>query len=269
MEFTLSNVVRQSKSSGILINATTIRNNILNEIFSFDFQLYPDVEILNDGFEIQEKIESSYNENGSEKTMIIVRSNKRANLYNQQIRKSILFNENSISAGDLLIITKNNYFWSSEKLNISFLANGDIIQILEIFSIKELYGFKFAEVKVKLVDYADEPILETVILLDTLNSDLPALSYDQSNKLYNEVQKDYVNLKSKYKRFIKTKENPFFNALNVKFSYALTCHKAQGGQWPTVFIEKPYLKEGVDMDYLRWLYTAVTRAEKRLYLIGF
>ena len=269
MEFTLSNVVRQSESSGILINATTIRNNILNEIFSFDFQLYPDVEILNDGFEIQEKIESSYNENGSEKTMIIVRSNKRANLYNQQIRKSILFNENSISAGDLLIITKNNYFWSSEKLNISFLANGDIIQILEIFSIKELYGFKFAEVKVKLVDYADEPILETVILLDTLNSDLPALSYDQSNKLYNEVQKDYVNLKSKYKRFIKTKENPFFNALNVKFSYALTCHKAQGGQWPTVFIEKPYLKDGVDMDYLRWLYTAVTRAEKRLYLIGF
>ena len=269
MDFTLSNVVRQSKSSGILINATTIRNNILNEIFSFDFQLYPDVEVLNDGFEIQEKIESSYNENGSEKTIIIVRSNKRANLYNQQIRKSILFNENLISVGDLLIITKNNYFWSSKKLNISFLANGDIVQILEIFSIKELYGFKFAEIKVKLVDYADEPVLETVILLDTLNSDLPSLSYEQSNKLYNEVQKDYMNLKSKYKRFIKTKENPFFNALNVKFSYTLTCHKAQGGQWPTVFIEKPYLKDGVDMDYLRWLYTAVTRAEKKLYLIGF
>jgi exodeoxyribonuclease-5 len=227
------------------------------------------VEILNDGFEIQEKIESSYNENGSEKTIIIVRSNKRANLYNQQIRKSILFNENLISVGDLLIITKNNYFWSSKKLNISFLANGDIVQILEIFSIKELYGFKFAEIKVKLVDYADEPVLETVILLDTLNSDLPSLSYEQSNKLYNEVQKDYMNLKSKYKRFIKTKENPFFNALNVKFSYTLTCHKAQGGQWPTVFIEKPYLKDGVDMDYLRWLYTAVTRAEKKLYLIGF
>ncbi len=268
-EFTLSNVVRQSKSSGILINATEIRNNILNEIFSFNFQLFPDVEILNDGFEIQEKIESSYNKNGSEKTIIIVRSNKRANLYNQQIRKSILFNESLISVGDLLIITKNNYFWSSENLNISFLANGDIIQILEIFSIKELYGFKFAEVKVKLVDYSDEPVLETVILLDTLNSDLPSLSYDQSNKLYNEVQKDYMNLKSKYKRFIKTKENPFFNALNVKFSYSLTCHKAQGGQWPIVFIEKPYLKDGVDMDYLRWLYTAVTRAEKKLYLIGF
>ena len=180
-----------------------------------------------------------------------------------------VFNESLISVGDLLIITKNNYFWSSEKLNISFLANGDIIQILEIFSIKELYGFKFGEVKVKLVDYADEPVLETVIILDTLNSDSPSLSYDQSNKLYNEVQKDYMNLKSKYKRFIKTKENPFFNALNVKFSYSLTCHKAQGGQWPVVFIEKPYLKDGVDIDYLRWLYTAVTRAEKKLYLIGF
>ena len=269
MEFTLSNVVRQSESSGILINATTIRNNILNEIFSFDFQLYPDVEILNDGFEIQEKIESSYNENGSEKTMIIVRSNKRANLYNQQIRKSILFNENSISAGDLLIITKNNYFWSSEKLNISFLANGDIIEIVKIHRIRELYGFEFAEVNIRMVDYSNYPSFDTIIMLNTLDSDLPSLSYEQSNNLYQEVQKDYINIKSKYKRFLKTKENPFFNALNVKFSYALTCHKAQGGQWPTVFIEKPYLKDGVDMDYLRWLYTAVTRAEKRLYLIGF
>ena len=140
---------------------------------------------------------------------------------------------------------------------------------LEIYSIKELYGFKFAEVKIKMVDYANEPVIDTVILLDTLNSEAPSLSYDQSNKLYNEVQKDYTSLKSKYKRFIKTKENPFFNALNVKFSYALTCHKSQGGQWPTVFIEKPHLKDGVDIDYLRWLYTAVTRAENKLYLIGF
>ena len=180
-----------------------------------------------------------------------------------------MFNENIISAGDLLIITKNNYFWSSEDQNISFLANGDIIEILEIYSIKEIYGFKFAEIKIKLVDYASEPLLDTVILLDNLNSDNPSMTYEQSNLLYNEVQKDYSNIKSKYKRFIKTKENPFFNALNVKFSYALTCHKSQGGQWKTVFIEKPYLKEGVTVEYLRWLYTAVTRAEKNLYLIGF
>lgn len=267
--FTLSNVVRQSESSGILLNATEIRNKIFNNELSFDFKLFQDVEILNDGHEIQEKIESSYNKTGLNNTLIVVRSNKRANLYNQQIRKTILFNENIISTGDLLIITKNNYFWSSEDQNISFLANGDIIEILEIYSIKEIYGFKFAEIKIKLVDYANEPLLDTVILLDNLNSDNPSITYEQSNLLYNEVQKDYSNIKSKYKRFIKTKENPFFNALNVKFSYALTCHKSQGGQWKTVFIEKPYLKEGVTVEYLRWLYTAVTRAEKNLYLIGF
>ena len=269
LESTLSQVVRQSNNSGILVNATEIRKNIFNNILNFDFQFFDDVQILTDGYEIQEKIESSYNINGSNNTIIIVRSNKRANLYNQQIRKTILFNENLVSVGDLLIITKNNYFWTSEEHNISFLANGDIIYLLEIYSIKELYGFKFAEVKIKMVDYANEPVIDTVILLDTLNSEAPSLSYEQSNKLYNEVQKDYTNLKSKYKRFIKTKENPFFNALNVKFSYALTCHKSQGGQWPTVFIEKPYLKDGVDIDYLRWLYTAVTRAENKLYLIGF
>ena len=269
LESTLSQVVRQSNNSGILVNATEIRKNIFNKIYNFDFQFFDDVQILTDGYEIQEKIESSYNISGSNNTIIIVRSNKRANLYNQQIRKTILFNENLVSVGDLLIITKNNYFWTSEEHNISFLANGDIIEVLEIYSIKELYGFKFAEVKIKMVDYANEPVIDTVILLDTLNSEAPSLSYEQSNKLYNEVQKDYTNLKSKYKRFIKTKENPFFNALNVKFSYALTCHKSQGGQWPTVFIEKPYLKDGVDIDYLRWLYTAVTRAENKLYLIGF
>ena len=269
LESTLSQVVRQSNNSGILVNATEIRKNIFNKILNFDFQFFDDVQILTDGYEIQEKIESSYNINGSNNTIIIVRSNKRANLYNQQIRKTILFNENLVSVGDLLIITKNNYFWTSEEHSISFLANGDIIEVLEIYSIKELYGFKFAEVKIKMVDYANEPVIDTVILLDTLNSEAPSLSYEQSNKLYNEVQKDYTSLKSKYKRFIKTKENPFFNALNVKFSYALTCHKSQGGQWPTVFIEKPYLKDGVDIDYLRWLYTAVTRAENKLYLIGF
>ena len=269
MQFTLSQVVRQSNFSGILKNATTIRNNIFDNTLNFEFEIFEDVEILNDGFEIQEKIESSYNSYGPNNTMIIVRSNKRANLYNQQIRKTILSYENIISVGDLLIITKNNYFWSSESLNISFLANGDIVEVLEIYSIKELYTFKFAEIKIKLVDYPEQPVIDTVIILDTLNSDSPNLTYEQSNLLYNEVQKDYSNLKSNYKRFVKIKENRFFNALNVKFSYSLTCHKSQGGQWPIVFIEKPYLKDGIDIDYLRWLYTAVTRSEKKLYLIGF
>ena len=167
------------------------------------------------------------------------------------------------------MITKNNYFWTDSDPNISFLANGDIIEVLEIYRIRELYGFEFAEIKIKMVDYANQPSFDTTIILNTLDSDLPSLSYDQSNLLYQEIQKDYLHIKSKYKRFIKTKENPFFNALHVKFSYAITCHKAQGGQWPVVFIEKPFLKEGPNIDYLRWLYTALTRAESKLYLIGF
>ena len=167
------------------------------------------------------------------------------------------------------MITKNNYFWTSPDSEIPFLANGDIIEIIEIYRIRELYGFQFAEVKIKMVDYFDVEAFDTTIILNTLNSDLPSLSYEQSNLLYQEIQKDYSNIKSKYKRFLKTKENPFFNALHVKFSYSITCHKAQGGQWPVVFIEKPYLKDGPDIDYMRWLYTAITRAERKLYLIGF
>tara|TARA_B100000780_G_scaffold84103_1_gene57528 strand:- start:10837 stop:12231 length:1395 start_codon:yes stop_codon:yes gene_type:complete len=268
-EYEINDVVRQEEESGILINATSIRNNISNNLIDFKFDNFSDIEFLSDGFDIQEAIESSYNSNGSENSIIIVRSNKRANQYNQQIRKTILAHENKVCVGDLLMITKNNYFWTSPDSEIPFLANGDIVQILEIFSFKDLYGFEFAEIKIKMVDYADQPTFDTVIILNTLDLDTPSLSYEQSNSLYHEVQNDYSKIKSKYQRFLKTKENPFFNALQVKFSYAITCHKAQGGQWPVVFIEKPYLKDGPDIDYFRWLYTAVTRAESKLYLIGF
>jgi len=268
-EYEINDVVRQEEESGILINATSIRNNISNNLIDFKFDDFSDIEFLSDGFDIQEAIESSYNSNGSENSIIIVRSNKRANQYNQQIRKTILAHENKVCVGDLLMITKNNYFWTSPDSEIPFLANGDIVQILEIFSFKDLYGFEFAELKIKMVDYADQPTFDTVIILNTLDLDTPSLSYEQSNSLYHEVQNDYSKINSKYQRFLKTKENPFFNALQVKFSYAITCHKAQGGQWPVVFIEKPYLKDGPDIDYFRWLYTAVTRAESKLYLIGF
>ena len=268
-EFEISDVVRQKEDSGILFNATLLRNNISNNNFDFSFKIFNDITSLNDGFEIQESIESTFNETGIDNSIIIVRSNKRANQYNQQIRKTILSYHNEVCIGDLLMITKNNYFWTSPDSKIPFLANGDIIKIIEIYRIRELYGFQFAEVKIKMVDYIDLEAFDTTIILDTLKSDLPSLSYEQSNLLYQEIQKDYSHIKSKYKRFIKTKKNPFFNALHVKFSYSITCHKAQGGQWPVVFIEKPYLKDGPDIDYMRWLYTALTRAESKLYLIGF
>ncbi len=268
----LDEVVRQSEESDILLNATLIREALREEFYeSFKFQLTTqgDVVRLIDGHEIMEAIEDSYRNLGHEETTIIVRSNKRANLYNQQIRNRILFQEEEISAGDYLMVVKNNYFWIKPNSEAGFIANGDIIKVLEIFAIKELYGFRFAEVKVQMVDYPNMKPFETVLLLDTLESNNPSLTYEESNTLYQEVMKDYVEETTKYKKFLKVKNNKYFNALQIKFSYAMTCHKSQGGQWHTVFVEQPYLPNGIDKDYLRWLYTAVTRAKEKLYLIGF
>ena len=268
----LDEVVRQSEGSGILTNATILRKQLTrNEFDDFKFNLgnFKDVVRLVDGYDIQNAINDAYSSEGKEDTAIIVRSNKRANIYNQQIRSRILFQENELNAGDYLMVVKNNYFWLKESSEAGFIANGDIIEVLEIFALKELYGFRFAEVKVRMVDYPNMASFDTVLLLDTITAETPALSYDDGNRLYQEIQKDYENESSNYKKFLKIKNNKYFNALQVKFSYAITCHKSQGGQWKTVFVEQPYLPHGVDKDYLRWLYTAITRAQDKLYLIGF
>ncbi|SDS64346.1 exodeoxyribonuclease-5 [Gillisia sp. Hel1_33_143] len=268
----LDEVVRQSEESDILLNATRIREALSEEFYdSFKFKLTQQADLvrLTDGQDILDAIQDSYDNLGHEDTSIIVRSNKRANQYNQQIRSRILFQEDEIATGDYLMVVKNNYFWIKPSSEAGFIANGDIIKVLEIFAIKELYGFRFAEVKVQMVDYPKMKPFETVVMLNTLESNTPSLTYDESNKLYQEVMLDYQDETTKYKKFLKVKGNKFFNALQIKFSYAMTCHKSQGGQWDTVFIEQPYLPNGVDKDYLRWLYTAVTRAQKKLYLIGF
>jgi len=268
----LDEVVRQAEGSGILSNATLLREQLATnyfDSFQFDLGVFPDIVRLQDGYDIQNAIDDAYSSDGKEDTAIIVRSNKRANIYNQQIRSRILFQENDLNAGDYLMVVKNNYFWVKENSEAGFIANGDIIEVLEIYSFKELYGFRFAEVKVRMVDYPNMEAFETVLLLDTITAETPALSYDDGNKLYQEVQKDYESETSKYKKFMKIKQNKYFNALQVKFSYAMTCHKSQGGQWKTVFVEQPYLPNGVNKDYMRWLYTAITRAEDKLYLIGF
>lgn len=266
----LNEVMRQHESSGILFNATHVRGliskGLLNE-FKFDLQ-YSDVIRLTDGYEIQDAIYDSYNE-GLDKTVFIVRSNKRANLYNQQIRINILGYDNEITSGDFIMVVRNNYFWLKDAPKVGFIANGDTCEVLEIFGFKSLYGFRFAEVKLRLVDYDEQPPFETVLLLDTLHSEAPSLSYDEMNRLYHAVGEDYVAEKSKYKRLLAIKNNKFFNALQVKFAYSLTCHKTQGGQWDNVFVEQPYLPDGEDISYLRWLYTAMTRAQKKLFLIGF
>ncbi len=268
----LDEVVRQEQNSGILENATALRAVLQSsffESFKFNLKSYSDIVRLIDGHEIMDAINDAYATNGYEETAIIVRSNKRANLYNKQIRERILFNESELSAGDYLMVVKNNYFWIKPTTEAGFIANGDIIEVLEIFSIKSLYGFKFAEVKVRMVDYPRMRPFETVLLLDTIDAESASLSYEDSNTLYQEVMKDYENETSNYKKFLSVKNNKHFNALQVKFSYAITCHKSQGGQWHTIFVEQPYLPNGIDKDYIRWLYTALTRAKEKLYLIGF
>ena len=268
----LDEVVRQTLDSGILRNATELREMLQDaffDTFKFEIQGYTDIERMQEGNEIIECLQDSYSKYGHEGTVIIVRSNKRANQFNEQIRQRILFKENELSAGDYLMVVKNNYFWLETNSEAGFIANGDIIEVLEIFAIKELYSFRFAEVKIRMVDYPNMAAFETVLILDTLTSESASMTYEESNHLYQEVMKDYEDLTSKYKKFLSVKNNEFFNALQVKFSYAITCHKSQGGQWPHVYVEQPYLPDGINKDYLRWLYTAITRAQEKLHLIGF
>lgn len=268
----LTNVMRQQLDSGILKNATQMRDNLeydFYEDFKFNLAEQNDMVRLIDGHEIMEAINSAYDNDGHEETAIIVRSNKRANQYNQQIRQRILMREGEIAVGDFLMVVKNNYFWVKPTTEAGFIANGDIIEVEKIRGIFEIYGFRFAKIKAKMVDYPEMNAFETVVILDTLEMTTPSLTYQDAQKLYQEVLKDYTDIKSKYKQFLKVKSNEFFNALQVKFSYAMTCHKSQGGQWNTVFIEQPYLPEGLDKNSMRWLYTACTRAKTKLYLIGF
>lgn len=265
-------VMRQAEESGILYNATLLRERLEEDFFeemTFDIQGFKDIVRLTDGYDIQDAIHSAYGSYSIEDTAFIVRSNKRANQYNQQIRMRILDQENQLSVGDYLMVVKNNYFWLKDAQNASFIANGDIIEVLEIYKIQELYGFQFGRVKIRMIDYPDQPPLDTVLLLDTLTSESAALTSEESNRLYQEVLADYEDERAQYRKLQKLKQNEYFNALQVKFSYAMTCHKSQGGQWNTVFIEQPYLPEGPSRDYVRWLYTAMTRASEKLYLIGF
>lgn len=267
----LDEVMRQEEKSGILYNATQLRE-LLKETFLTDIQFkvkgFKDIVRLTDGYDIQDAIQSAYSNYSIEDICFIVRSNKRANQYNQQIRTRILDKDSELSVGDYFMVVKNNYFWLKETDEAGFIANGDIVEVLEIFKFVELYGFKFAKVKIRMVDYPNQKPFETIVLLDTITSESPSLTYEESNALYQEVMKDYEG-EPQYRKFLKVKNNEYFNALQVKFSYAITCHKSQGGQWNTVFIEQPYLPDGITVDYVRWLYTAVTRAKDKLYLIGF
>ena len=264
----LKKVVRQEKNSMVLENATHLRKLIEGNIKKLPkIKLNQEVVRISSGDELQDYIEKSYGNSGVENTTIICRSNKRANQYNDRIRSEILWQEDIISAGDVLMVVRNNYFWLDEKSEAGFLANGDIIEVTRIKEIIERYGFKFAKASIRLMDYENENEIDTILLLDTINSESPSLKYDEYKKLYTEVGLDYKGQKDINK---KIKENEFFNAIQIKFGYSITCHKAQGGQWKNVFIDIGYFKkEMLDKNYLRWLYTAFTRSTENLYLIGF
>ena len=272
---TLTEVVRQRSRSAILRNATALRkiifSNTPHNTFAFKLRNSPDLVQLSSGYEVQEAISEAYDNYGSEETTLIVRANKRAVDWNTQIRRSILDAQDEVEAGDLLMVVKNNYYWLKDNPALNFIANGDTIEIINIHHIREYYGFRFAEISAQLVDYPTIPPFDTVIILDTLYSDAAALTPTQNQELYQSVLDEYANEPTLYSRYQKLKEDPYYNALQVKFSYAITCHKSQGGQWEAVFIEKPYLPPDyvIDQSYYRWLYTALTRAKQQVFLIGF
>lgn len=270
--FELTEVVRQTSDSGILTNATEIRNQLNEENKlqpHFSLAKFKDI-IKIEGAELEDALNEAYNKFGAEDTMIVCRSNKRANIYNQQIRARIRWQESELSAGDYMMVVKNNYTWLPEESKAGFIANGDIIEILRVGRIQEMHGFRFADVRMRMIDYPDEPELEVRLLLDTIMSEAPALSQQDNKRLYESVLADYSDIADRKLRMKKVKEDGFFNALQVKFAYAVTCHKAQGGQWKCVFVEQGYLTDDMlNIEYLRWLYTALTRASEKLYLVNF
>jgi len=273
IEHELTEVVRQEQHSGILFNATSIREIIATgfpepDYFPVETGRFDDIFRLN-GEDLIEKISTCYERYGEQQTMVITRSNKRANRFNQGIRASILYKDAEIAAGDLLMVVKNNYFWLGKEEKTDFIANGDIVEIKTIRGYEELYGFRFANVRLQFIDYENLEI-DCKIFLDTLSMESASMTREDNSRLFNLVSEDYMEVKNKKKRWEKVRENPYFNALQVKFAYAVTCHKAQGGQWDAVFIDQGYLlPEMINTEYLRWLYTAFTRPVKELYLVNF
>ena len=267
----LTEVVRQLQDSGILWNATELRHYIAEEDFftlpSIKVEGFPDIKVI-PGNELIETLTDTYDHVGIDDSIVVCRSNKRANIYNNGIRNMILYREEELEAGDLLMVAKNNYYWTEGCKEIDFIANGDIAVVRRVRREREMYGFRFADVLLRFPDYNDME-LEVKLLLDTLHTETPALPKDLNDKLFYSVLEDYSDITVKRERMKKMKADPFYNALQVKYAYAVTCHKAQGGQWKHVFLDQGYMTEDMlSPDYFRWLYTAFTRATETLYLVN-
>ena len=267
----LQEVVRQDKESGILHNATYLRSKMQRDnssfpVFSADF----DDTVRVTGVELEEELESMYSRYGRDGVIFLCRSNKRANMFNQQIRNRIFFMEEELCVGDLLMIVRNNYFWLKNNKYADFIANGDIVAVDRIRGIEDKYGFRFADARIKIKDYSGDPELEVKLLLDCIHTETPSLNQADYKRLYHEISAEYEHLRDRRKIRAKVLKDPYFNALQVKFAYAVTCHKAQGGQWPAVFVDQGYLNdEMLNKELYRWLYTAITRSTKHLFLVNF
>ncbi len=271
----LTEVVRQQQMSGILANATGLRSQIA-ELRSGEEATFPLFSTADDvvkvaGEDLMETLFQQYDAYALEDVVIVTRSNKRANLFNQGMRNSVLFREQEVNAGDYLMVVKNNYFWLDDDSTIGFIANGDIVEVLSVRNVQELYGFRFADATLRFVDYPEEQPRECKVMLSTLYSESPSLTAEEQSRLYEAVMEDYADLPHKADRLRELRQNPYYNALQIKFSYALTCHKTQGGQWRTVIVDQGFLPPDMPLDreWLRWLYTAFTRATERVYLLNF
>lgn len=267
---TMTQIVRQAGNSGILFNATHIRNALLEnatELFpKLKLEGFDDIRKVS-GEELIDEISAAYDRDGIEETMIVSRSNKRANIYNEGVRNRILYREEELSSGDMLMVTKNNYYWTENIEQIDFLANGELLEVLRVRRTQEMYGFRFCDVLVKHPDYDIE--LEVKILIDTLHSDATGLSQERNAELFYNILEDYADITTKNGKMQKMKVDPFYNAVQVKYGYAVTCHKAQGGEWTNIFLDIGYITEDhLGVNFYRWLYTALTRASKRLYLVN-
>ncbi|MEI7675861.1 MAG: AAA family ATPase [Bacteroidales bacterium] len=271
IDHTLREVARQSQESGILYNATKLREQIeqnqnLNELPVLDTVDFPDLKCI-DGNDLPDIISNCYGRDGMADTILITRSNKRANLFNQGIRNRVLYREEELASGDLIMITKNNYFWSKDYEEIPFIANGEIAEIIRVRNQTEIYNFRFADVSVRFLDLDIE--LEGKLLLDSLHTDTPSLSRDQQEQFFQAVMADFEHLSTKSAKMKALKEDVYFNAFQAKYAYSTTCHKAQGGQWKNVVLDLGNIRtEHLGSDFYRWLYTSLTRSTERLYLLN-
>jgi len=270
-DYTLTHVVRQALESGILHNATLLREYLskekVNEFPHFELKNFADIQRLS-GMELIDEIQRSYDGVGVEDTIVVTRSNKRANMYNNGIRARVMMKEDELTNGDLLMVTRNNYFWNKPYKEIDFIANGDILQVVRVSKHYEIYGFRFVDLTLRSLDYDWE--IDARIWLDALQAETPTQMNEMTNQLFEAVAEDYPEITTKREKVKKILENEYYNALQVKFAYAVTCHKAQGGQWKKVFIDPGQVAEDqINSDFFRWLYTALTRSTETVFLVNF